>query len=171
MNPAFSTQSFTSTDKVFTDDTWRSIAGFARKVKDAPPPAPDCTDYKYCNRCMDRLCAADGAGISYFEFAWGYYFVDTTFNQTSWWPDSQSLQSFAIAYKALPPSDDLDNVDTDPWVAAAALVVPLCRAPTVTQFAIPPALFAGQTVLPGAVPDYRPLPADPDCAVPPCIRH
>jgi hypothetical protein len=120
---------------------------------------------------MDRLCAADGSGVSYFEFAWGYYFVDATFNTTSWWPDTQSLTRFASAFKALPPSVDLDNVDTAPWMAAAALVVPLCRAPTVTQFAIPPALFAGQTVLPGAVPDYRPLPADPDCAVPKCQRN
>lgn len=47
--------SFTSRDQSMSDDPWRSLAGFSRKVRSAPAPAPACDgsgDYKYCERCV-----------------------------------------------------------------------------------------------------------------------
>jgi hypothetical protein len=48
---------FTAARKSFSDDPWRSIAGFSRKVENAPPPAQPCASYKYCNRCMVLTCS------------------------------------------------------------------------------------------------------------------
>ena len=109
------TFSFNSKTIVFSDDPWRALVGFSRKVTSAgaeyrnfilysradvttyyyyyvASPAPSCSgsDDKYCERCMFRGCVdgyqTSGGGVAYFEFRWAYYINDATYYNTSYWP-------------------------------------------------------------------------------------
>ena len=52
---------FTKDSKSLSDDPWRSLAGYSRKVQDVPTPAVTCTNGdKYCQRCFYRGCS-DGS--------------------------------------------------------------------------------------------------------------
>jgi hypothetical protein len=119
---------------------------------------------------MDRLCAADGSGVAYFEFAWSWYFIDATFKTPSLWPTAESFSAFYDAYINLPPSNDVGNVDPSSWQAAADLITPLCRANMVAEYKIPQSLYPGTGgLLPGAVVGWVQLDDDPDCTAPPCV--
>ncbi|KAJ1434049.1 ParB/Sulfiredoxin [Ochromonadaceae sp. CCMP2298] len=177
-----STFSFTSASKSMSDDPWRSMAGFSRKVEDAADPAPSCgsSDDKNCERCMFRGCLdgyeISGGGVSFFEFRWSYFMNDATFFDTQYWPSSSDLATFSSLYKAL-PSAEPSKTNTDDWFAAANYVISLCRSPASAGYELPSDIFpgvnstpqsrGGQT-LPGYVQDYLKLDSDPTCDAPTC---
>lgn len=161
--------SFTARDRSLTDDPWRSLAGFARKVTSAPDPAPSCSkaDGKYCERCMYRGCGANalqpsGSAVDFFEFKWSYFFLWTVVKDASYWPSADALDTFQAAYDALPPAV-IGNVDTAAWQAAADLLVPLCRADATGDYQLPVSMFATGGNLPGYVAGYEKLGDDPTC--------
>lgn len=57
------TYDFMDNYKSFADDPWRSMAAYSRKVQTAASPAPACTSFKYCERCMFRGCD-DGSKLT-----------------------------------------------------------------------------------------------------------
>jgi hypothetical protein len=64
--------SFTSTDKSFNDDPWRSLGSYVRKTSNST-----CTSMGFdtdCMRCFVRDCDSDGSTIPFYEFKWGYFF-------------------------------------------------------------------------------------------------
>lgn len=167
------TLSFLKGDISFADDPWRSLAGFSRKVRDAPAPAPACDDYKYCNRCFNRGCGATGDDDSgpllpFYEFRWGYFMLDAYLTE-SLWPSAKEHDEFAAAYQALPLGGF--GTDTEAWAAAAALLIPLCRSGATGEYRLPSnSIFPGDggLPLPGFYEGYTPLPADPTCSAPLC---
>ena len=85
-------------EKKLLDDPWRSLAGFSRKVENSE----ECKNKeKYCLRCMIRDCNADGGGISYFEFRWGYFMQDATYSvdRQGYWPTTKQKEAFKEAFK------------------------------------------------------------------------
>jgi hypothetical protein len=109
--------SFTKSKIVFSDDPWRSIAGYSRKVESAPG-APSClaTDSKYCERCMYRGCIdgsqQSGPGVAFFEFQWAYFMLDATFYSTELWPSVSLWTSFYNSYSKLESCEELSNYNT-----------------------------------------------------------
>lgn len=170
------TFSFTSKKKVLSDDPWRSLAGFSRKVKVAPAPAPECNtgdgESKYCERAFYRGCgdgnADSGPGVSFFEFRWAYFYLDAYLNGSSAWPSASAYSAFANAYEAL-PATVVGRTDTDAWLEAAGYLVPLARATGTGDYILPATIFPGTDLhLPGFTDGYTPLPDDPDCDAPTC---
>lgn len=164
--------SFTPRDNVFTDDPWRSLAGFSRKVQDAPYPAPACDtkagDSKVCERCMYRGCGVDGLqpsgpSVDFFEFKWAYFFLYTLIKDASYWPDTASFDAFKAAYDALPVPAVIGEIDTSAWQEAANLLVPLCRAKATGNYQLPLSVFPTGGSLPGFVSGYSKLDDDPTC--------
>jgi len=174
--PAF--YAFSEKSKSFSDDPWRSMAAFSRKVTAAAAPAPSCTasgDYKYCERCMYRGCEdgtkSAGAAVYYFEFRWGYFMLDATFFNTKWWPSAADRDAFYKAYATLPvfnSTASLAKVDTAKWLDAADLVIGLCRGEATAAYPLPAELYPDYNgVLPGYVAGYAKLnDKDPDCDAP-----
>lgn len=166
--------SFTKSYISFSDDPWRSMAGFSRKVTAAAAPAPSCSssDNKYCERCMFRGCEdgykTSGGGVSYFEFRWSYFMNDATFYATSYWPSPEALSAFLKAYQALSGSQ-MGKYNTDDWFTAANQVVSLCRSAATAAYVVPKKLYPGSSTLPGYYSGYTKLPADPDCSSPVCL--
>eukprot|EP01039_Chlorochromonas_danica_P008706 gene8706-9592_t len=165
--------SFTEKDMVFTDDPWRSLAGYSRKVKDAASPAPSCSDdnSKYCERCMYRGCVdgyqKSGSGVAYFEFRWAYFMQDATYYTTSLWPSDAQRLTFLKYFEAL-PSSTVSNADTSAWLTAADYVVSLCRSDGAGGYTLSTDLYPGTSTLPGFISGYVKLADDPDCAAPTC---
>jgi len=166
--------SFTSTNKVFTDDHWRSMAGYSRKVQSAASPAPSCSsnDDKYCERCMFRGCVdgykTSGTGVPYFEFSWSYFMNDATFYNTKYWVSSNDLNKFKSLYLSLPDSTNIDKVDPDDWLNAASYVISLCRSSTTSSYKLPSSIYPNLQSLPGYVSGYLKLDTDPTCSAPAC---
>jgi len=169
--------SFTKDGSSFANDPWRALAGYSRKVQDVPNyPSCGSSDDKYCERCFYRGCDAagqssKGKSVPFFEFQWSYYMNDATLVTPSLWPSKDDFESFSAAYKNLPTSSDakdVKNVDVDEWLGAAALLVPLCRAPSVAQYRVPTSIYSGSGILPGFVVGATKLDADPDCSPPTC---
>ncbi len=156
----------------FTDAPWRAMAGFSRKVLEAPSPAPKCSDqdYKYCERCMMRGCGdgsqSSGPSVSFFEFRWAYDFVDAVIHNSSWWPTRNEHTHFETLYKSLGKST-LGNVDVAAWISAAPHIIPLCRGTATGSYPLP-SMFVGTVSLPGFVEGYEKLDADPTCDSPVC---
>lgn len=167
--------SFTTTLKSFSDDPWRSMAGFSRKVTKAASPAPSCSssDSKYCERCMYRGCVngymSTGPGVAYFEFRWAYFMNDATYFNTSLWPSTSAYSTFSKLYKSLPPSV-MGKIDTDQWFDTADEVISLCRGSGGATYPVPTNLYPGDGLLPGYFSGYEKLPDDPDCDSPSCIN-
>lgn len=163
--------SFTASDQTLSDDPWRSLAGYSRKVEH-PPHAPACSDSKYCERCMFRGCGdgfqKSGHGVAYFEFRWAYFMNDATYHTPSWWASESDRQVFLKLYEALPVSV-VGKVDTSDWMKVAENVISLCRANTTGEYKLDTVLYPGTTNLPGYVSGYVPLPDDPSCLAPTCI--
>lgn len=160
--------SFNSQDRVFSDDPWRSLAGYGRKVEN--PNAPSCPEYgsKYCMRCMYRGCVDgyqnSGPGIPFFEFQWAYMMLDASlYNADAWWPSQEDYNSFIDAYLSLPASK-MGEIDTTAWMNAAELLISLCRASTLYKYRVPTFLFEGNGTLPGFYSGYVQLSDDPSCA-------
>jgi hypothetical protein len=182
--------SFVEGDISLPDDPWRSLVGFARKVTHAPPPATLCLDdddYKLCERCMMRGCGThgldnSGPSVYFFEFRWGYFFLDVTNadllraknNQdTLFWPSKQSMDSFLGYFQPL-LDIPVNKVNVDDWKNAASYIVSLCRSeknsginynslPLISDGGLFPNSF-----LPGAVHGYGKLAKDPNCDPPSC---
>ena len=165
------TFSFTSKDMSLTDDPWRSLAGFSRKVTTASPPAPTCSSNsdKYCERCFYRGCVdgtrTTGPGVPYFEFRWSYFMVEATYYNVNLWPSSTQYSDFYLSYTQLSPSK-LGSIDTTKWENVAAKSISLCRSPAAGSYVLPPYFSSGH--LPGYVSGYTPLASDPDCSSPTC---
>lgn len=164
---------FTSSSQSFTDDPWRSMAGFSRKVQDAASPAPSCSgsDSQYCERCMFRGCVdgyqTSGAGVYYFEFRWAYYMNDATYINTQYWPSTSQLNAFKNLYEALPVSV-VGKVNTDDWFEAANNVISLCRSSSGSKYVLPSNIYTTDTALPGYYDGYVKLNDDPSCSAPVC---
>jgi hypothetical protein len=167
------TFSFNSTLRTLSDDPWRSLAGYSRKVQDAAAPAPSCSssDSKYCERCMYRGCVdgyqKSGGGVAYFEFRWAYFMNDAAFYTTSLWPSTAEKDSFLQAYSALPESV-MGKVNTSSWLNTASLVISLCRASSAGSYRLSTAMFPGTDKLPGYMQGYVKLADDPSCSAPTC---
>jgi len=166
-----STFSFTSSNKSMSDDPWRSLAGYSRKVNALSPPAQTCTksDDSHCERCMFRGCSGSGAGVSYFEFRWSYFMNDATFYNTKYWASASDLNSFKTLYAGLGSSVPVSKVDVSQWESAAVYVIPLCRSAASGSYSLPSTIFPGSSALPGDVSGYGKLSKDPDCSAPTCI--
>jgi len=166
-------QSFSFTSKYisFSDDPWRSMAGFSRKVTTAAAPAPACSSSsdKNCERCFYRGCVdgtkASGPGLPYFEFRWAYFMVEATYYNTNLWPSKSQFSDFYQTYTQLPPSH-LGSIDTTKWQNAADKIVSLCRGESTGSYILPQ--YFSSANLPGYVSGYMPLEADPDCSAPTC---
>lgn len=177
--------SFTSKSQLLSDDPWRSLAGFSRKVsqpssKEAPQCDSEQGDSEYCERCMYRGCGdgyqSSGGGVAFFEFRWSYFMNEATYYDSSYWPTVDEYQSFKSAYSQLSVSDNgsssggMDNIDVEEWQAVAASVVALCRSDATKVYKVPTDLYPGSssTVLPGYYNGYVKLADDPACSAPVC---
>ena len=173
---------FNEERKSLGDSAWRSLAGYSRKVEQAPAPFAWCDaegDYKYCMRAFVRQCDADGFAISFFEFMWAHFFVDACYLRNGFWHGAQGdepLAAFTAKYDALlseyydedgvwknlkRTADAFEAVEAD-WLTAASLLVPLARAQMAGSYAMPPQ-FADVCTLPGYVEGELKLGKDPDC--------
>lgn len=169
---------FTPEKTEFTNDPWRSLAGYSRKVTSAPGfPTCDGNDDKYCERSFYRGCGnqgshSEGQGVPYFEFQWAY-FINSAAYDVSLWPSKQLHAAFMQSYVSLPitsasPHTALKEVHTDDWLDIAATLTALCRSQVVSGFRVPSSIFPGTGVLPGFVIGSEKLQSDPDCSLPRC---
>lgn len=169
-------QSFRFTPYItsFSDDPWRSLAGFSRKVTAAADPAPTCTSNKYCERCMFRGCVdgygATGPSVPYFEFLWSYFMLDSTFFTDRNWPSISARKTFTDLYQQLPYGVPVSEINTTQWFDTADAVIPLCREGATASFRVPTDLYKGNNgTLPGYIVGYDQLATDPDCDAPKCF--
>ena len=171
----------------FMDDPWRSLAGFIRKLDDAPncssfasfSPAANAagrppSNHVYGCRGYNKVCDMTGAGTPFFEFRWGYFFndahVDTA--QAAWRTlPSSAAATWRAAHAALPYPADPQTVSSAPFFAAAAALFPLARSAAAGAFTVPAQLVAIAGALPGHKMGPAPFPTDdPDCSPPSCSR-
>eukprot|EP01083_Nonionella_stella_P000191 566_1 len=169
---------FNRNTKLFGDNIWRSLAGYARKVKVAPDPFPTCNktkgDSQYCMRPFIRTCDTNGEDIPFFEFIWAYFFVDATYFNTKYWSESDSLHAFKQSYDKLVDTyydttgDWIDRNLTEyesliaDWVEVASLLVPLSRSDLSGTYK--PLDFFGMNQLPGYVNGSQKVEDDPICS-------
>lgn len=163
---------FTKSTKVFSDDPWRSLAGYSRKVQNVSQMQMCPDSSKYCNRCMYRGCDDGsqeyGPGFPYFEFSWSYFMLESTYFESHYWPSSSSLATFTQAYESLPHVYDVDEIDSSNWFDIAELIIPLCRSSQASSYLLPTDIYEGSGKLPGFVEGNEQLPNDPDCDSPSC---
>eukprot|EP01083_Nonionella_stella_P258016 882485_1 len=168
---------FNKNKKTLGDSTWRSFGGYSRKVKDAPDPFPECIkneDSEYCMRPFVRICDENGFGIPFYEFQWGYFYVDATYFNCKYWrrTDGDDAQNLFIAeYEKLLNKYYDDNgewVDPEPskdmeheWRYAASLLVPLGR--NIITKTYKPIDYFGNKRLPGYVRGHEKVDDDPSC--------
>lgn len=163
--------SFTNKDISVSDDPWRSIAGYSRKVTTAAAPAPECSSSsdKYCERCFYRGCVdgtrTSGPGLPYYEFRWSYFMVQATFYSSNLWPSNSQYNDFYVSYTQL-PSSKIGNIDTTKWANVAAKSIALCRGASAGAYVLPN--YFSSSHLPGYVSGYVPLAEDPTCSSPTC---
>lgn len=168
---------FTPTHTSFANDPWRALAGYSRKVTTVPG-FPSCgkNDDKNCERCFYRGCgsggqASSGQGVAFFEFQWAYYMNDAAIKTASLWPTKEAYEVFVSAYKLLPVSSavaTVKSIEPDDWLAAATLLIPLCRSASVGLYSVPTSIYSGSGVLPGYALGPVKLQADPSCSAPSC---
>jgi len=146
-----------------TDDPWRALAGFARKIE-----LPACkSSNKYCLRAYERPCMTGGKPLPFFEFRWAY-FLNVAYTDDSLWPSASDAQAFRSRYNALPPSQ-IGKVDVQEWITATETLQVLCRGARAGSYLLPN-YDAFEGVLPGYVSGVTtqiPQP-DPDCPPPTC---
>lgn len=171
--------SFNSQLATFSNDNWRALAGYSRKVESLPPSLniSKCDtkngDNKYCERAFYRGCMDGyqngGVGVPFFEFRWSYYMNDGYLN-ASLWDDASAYDDFVSVYNiaAAEVSIDLKSIVTEDWLVAASYVVPLSRGRSGRWYELPDEIFSGDLLLPGYYEGYIKLPEDPSCDVPEC---
>lgn len=163
----------------FSDDPWRSLVAFSRKVQDASPSTSQCDpsqgDYEYCGRCMYRGCKdglqQQGQVVSYFEFLWARFFNEAVMHDdhVQWWPSKSAQVEFRGAYEKLSKPVSIGSIDTGAWIHLASLVIPLCRASATAEYSVPSFYPSVGGVLPGYVVGSTKLGKDPICDPPICV--
>lgn len=135
----------------FTDNMWRSLAGFASHVDDD------------ASRCYAKPC------VAFVDYEWSYVLNYATEVNSSLWPAGSDVSGFKQMFEAMTyqPSNG-DAVDTDAWSKVAAAVLTLCHSPSLNGFQLPSSLPFPAKSLQGwsAVP----VPDDPDCSYERCSR-
>jgi hypothetical protein len=171
---------FTTDKKAFKDDPWRSLASFARKVNSYYLNSSDCDEKNndLCYRAYYRGCVdgtqSTGPGVAFYEFRWGYYFLDGSYFQTQYWPNSDQLTAFLDSFSKQ-EGVKMGSYDLDDWATAASLAIPLARSEDIASYHLPAALFSdadtSSDTLPGYVIGDTPiLNDDPSCSSPSCFQ-
>lgn len=159
---------FTHAEKTFSDDYWRSLAGFSRKVTDpVGEEIPKCEVSKgesiLCERAMYRGCGengydSSGPGVAFFEFRWAYFMNDATYFSTDLWPDEADRLAFVEKYEDLQrparlesrngtvvyeTSKDsvMDNIDVSLWKDAARYIITLSRSVSGSSYLLPADIY------------------------------
>jgi len=172
--------SFISQLTTFSNDNWRALAGFSRKVESLPAAlnVKNCEtkngDNKFCERAFYRGCGdgyqTSGLGVPFFEFRWSYFMNDGYLN-TSLWDDTAAYEDFVSIYDQVSAevSIDLEQINTEDWLSTAGYVVPLSRDCSGRMYQLPVEIFSSDLLLPGYYEGYIKLPEDPSCDVPKCV--
>lgn len=164
--------SFTKDEQTLGNDPWRSLASFVRKVNSYYSNPAECTS-KNCYRAYYRGCVdgyqSKGSGVAFFEFRWGYYFLDGSYYHSQYWPNSDQL-AFFLSELSKQIDLPLGKYDLDDWSLIASLLIPLARSDSVSSYLPPYSLFFSNSTLPGFVvgQDTQILNSDPDCDSPSC---
>lgn len=168
----------------FTNDPWRALASYTRKVNIDTAPSDSCSSKgneegdKHCMRCMYRGCQRGESSEPFFEFLWGGFMNNASFITPSLWGEVTStsgsakkktaragLEGLLEVYNKLgnehlfPGSSAFEKVDVDAWTKAASILIELCRFSD---------LDGTKDSLPGAVSGYKKLKEDPSCSLPQC---
>jgi hypothetical protein len=168
--------SFTENNKSLGNDPWRSLASFARKVNSHYLDDSVCnsTETNLCYRAYYRGCVdgtqSSGAGVAFYEFRWGYFFLDGSFHHTEYWQNASNLATFLTTFQSQ-ESLPMNRSNLLQWNFIASLIIPLARSASAANFQTPSVLFHSidATGLPGYVAgDEKILNDDPDCNAPSC---
>ena len=179
-----STLSFRTGNVTMSDDIWRALSGFSRKVSSCVGcldgeldhgAAYNCRgcgrNHNYACRAYNRICESKrGQSIPFFEYRWAYFFNDAATVNRSLWGSDRAAETFAIALAALTsPSPYHPVTKIDDWKAAAALLVPLSRGPSAGAYSVDSSMGAMSGPLPGYHAGMGPIEdEDPDCDLPEC---
>lgn len=136
----------------FTDNKWRSLAGFASHYEDSSGDES--------KRCYVKPC------VAFVDYQWGYAMNYAVEVNTSLWPEGSDVTAFKSMFEALPYQPSPSAVDLDSWAKVGEAVLPLCHSPSLNGFKLPSSLSFPSPTLQGwsAVP----LPDDPDCEYKAC---
>jgi len=126
----------------FSDNIWRSLAGFGEHYDD-----------EGSERCYIQTC-------DYFvDYQWAYVMHVATVTNTSLWPSDSGAASMLKAVQAQPFAPKVAKVDLSAWESLGKQVLTLCRADTIKDYPLPSAFG-----LPSLKGWHKvPLPANPDC--------
>lgn len=152
------------------DDRWRALSSFSRKIESCQGCDGGAMNKNHACRAYNRVCAASGASIPFFEYRWAYFYdVAATFN-SSLWPTEAAAHAFGTAYGALhSPTPSEPAKDVDDWEAAAAMLVPLARGASAGTYRLPDMGASMAGPLPGYRDGMSPFPHDdPTCSMPSC---
>jgi len=162
-----STFEYNSKAVSLTDDPFRSLAGFIRKIEKPSCPASN----KYCLRGFDRQCSASGAAVSHVEFRWAYFFNDG-YHNAALWDSSSHYSSFLSKFnKLLGMSGPLSqNVRSEAdWMAVVEVLFYQARSASALTYTVPEAFGNIAGKLPGAMKGTGPIDEeDADCDIPIC---
>eukprot|EP01034_Spumella_vulgaris_P027481 gene27481-34203_t len=115
--------SFNSTHRSLSDDPWRALVSFSRKIR-SDQCIQSSGDHKYCGRCMFRGCQDGykqrGDTVAFFEFRWSYFMNDATFYNPSIWDSEYDHMRFKSTYSLLPVSA-IGAATIDDWFYTAQL--------------------------------------------------
>lgn len=131
----------------FTDNMWRSLAGFASHVADDD------------QRCYRKPCTF------YVDYEWAYAMNYATEVDQSLWPTDSNPAAFKAMFEKMSYQPSPKNVDLDAWNTVAEAVLPLCRSAKLKNFAVP-SIFLPATHLSGW--SAAPVAADPRCPYETC---
>eukprot|EP00747_Dinoflagellata_sp_TGD_P062466 gnl/TRDRNA2_/TRDRNA2_153024_c0_seq2.p1 gnl/TRDRNA2_/TRDRNA2_153024_c0~~gnl/TRDRNA2_/TRDRNA2_153024_c0_seq2.p1 ORF type:complete len:446 (+),score=80.28 gnl/TRDRNA2_/TRDRNA2_153024_c0_seq2:52-1389(+) len=128
----------------FTDDVWRSLAGFASHV-DEP--------------CYTKACTG------HMDFEWSYVLNKHTVDQSAW-PSKDHAIAFTNKLKAIPYPFQLDSSERDlsTWKDLANDVQKLCHSPALNGYPLPANFPSERLQGWSAVP----VSEDPDCPLTQC---
>lgn len=169
--------SFTSEDQIFGDDPWRSLGSFVRKVNSYYSNPDDCTktNTDECYRAYYRGCIdgfqPEGSGVAFFEFRWGYYFLDVSYFNTQYWPSTEQ-QSLFLSQLSKQIDLEVGQYDLEEWSFIASLLIPVARSDYVGSYYPPSSIFFSNSTLPGFIvgQNTQILNDDPSCDTPSCMN-
>ena len=157
----------TSLPTPFSDDPWRSLVGFSRKIL----KESGCTQAsgEYCNRAFVKVCNQFNRGTPFFEFRWGYFFNDAYLN--AFWNVS-NFKVFQRAFYLLPDASSNAAINVQSiqmWENASQLLVPLARSAAAGLYEVPANQEGCVGRLPGFVSGLHAIAIpDPHCELPVC---
>eukprot|EP01084_Bolivina_argentea_P313336 542614_1 len=165
--------------KALGDNTWRSLAGYSRKVIAAPYPFDECFidegEYSYCMRPWMRICGTDGS-IPFYEFMWAFFYVDACYLDTKYWdgtlgndPFNTFIQSYENVLDKYYDENgdwiDLTSVEYQiliiEWLNVASNLVPLARGAMTAEYQLID--YFRVIELPGRVEGTEKVDRDPTC--------